>query len=182
MVKRSENHVREQIRSHFELTFDERVARAMEMDHQQIVPYHHFAAVSMECVYLYQDGYFTATIMATQALNEGLVRFIEDRNGITERIERPIAVERLRERGLLSAEAADASTRIMRSFRNDFHHMNPSVSHVPVREIAKRNIEDICAIENEIFACDFDNGKIRPRHRQYWNVSADGTMTISLRP
>jgi len=45
--------------------------------------------------------------------------------------------------------------RILRSFRNDFHHLNSSISNVPVQDIAKRDIEDIAVIEKEIFAYSY---------------------------
>jgi hypothetical protein len=45
----------------------------------------------------------------------------------------------------------------------------------------KRNIEDIGVIEKEIFEHSFENGKIIPKQRKYWDVKADGIILVSVR-
>lgn len=155
--------------------------RAMEVRPQTIIPHHHFTLASTECVYLYRDGYFMATAMTTQALNEGLIRFIAERNGIPPNVAPFQLIETLLSKSIVSPTSADAMRRILGSFRNDFHHLNPSISKVPVQDIARRNIEDIASIEKEIFEHSYHDGKIRPKHEQYWDVSADGTMLVNLR-
>lgn len=174
--------VRHYLKSRFETTFEERVQRALEVRQQSIVPHHHFTWASTECIYLYRDGYFMATAMATQALNEGLIRFITERNGIPPNQEPGVLVDLFASKNIISTACADAMRRILRSFRNDFHHLNPSISKVPVQAIAKRNIEDIASIEKEIFEHSYQDGKINPRHEKYWDVTPQGTMLVNLRP
>lgn len=70
---------------------------------------------------------------------------------------------------------------MLRSFRNDFHHLNPSISKVPVQDIAKRNIEDIAGIERELFEHDYDEGRVAPKQPKYWDISPEGTMLVNLR-
>ena len=179
-----EETIRGHLKARFEVTFEEKVQRALEMRPQIIVPHHHFTGASTECVYLYRDGYFMATAMATQALNEGLIRFIAERNGIASNQDSLSAlVDQFVENKILSPGCADAMRRILKSFRNDFHHLNPSISKVPVQAIAKRNIEDIAAIEKEIFAHSFSDqpGKLKPAQPKYWDVNADGTVHVSVR-
>jgi glycerol uptake facilitator-like aquaporin len=65
---------------------------------------------------------------------------------------------------------------------NDFHHLSPSISKVPVQDIARRNIEDIVVIEKEIFEHSYENGKINPKQKKYWDISVQGTVLVSLRP
>ncbi len=173
--------VRGHLKSRFESTFEERVQRALEVRPQIIIPHHHFTWASTECIYLYRDGYFMATAMATQALNEGLVRFIADRNGISSNQDLYVLVDVFAAQNIVSAACAEAMRRVLRSFRNDFHHLNPSISNVPVQEIAKRNIEDIGVIEKEIFEHTYENGTLSPKQEKYWDVRADGTMLVSLR-
>ena len=48
-----------------------RVERNLEVDRQRIIRSDYFAQASTECIYLYTDGYFIATVMTTQAVNEG---------------------------------------------------------------------------------------------------------------
>jgi hypothetical protein len=173
--------VREHLKSRFEATFEERVQRALDMRPQVIVPDHHFTWASTECVYLYRDGYFMATAMATQALNEGLIRFVAERSGIAPNQELNTLVDALLAQKMISNACADAMRQILRSFRNDFHHLNPSISKVPVQEIAKRNIEDIAVLEKEIFDHTFHEGKLIPKQPKYWDVNANGTTLASIR-
>ena len=176
-----EDTIRAHLKSRFESTFEERVKRALEMRPQIIIPHHHFTWASTECVYLYRDGYFLATAMATQALNEGLIRFIAERNKIPSNQDLYALVDTFVANDIVSTMTADAMRRVLKSFRNDFHHLNPSISKIPVQEIAKRNIEDIGVIEKEIFEHTYDNGKISPKQEKYWDVRADGTILVSLR-
>jgi hypothetical protein len=173
--------VRGHLKSRFESTFEERVQRALEVRPQVIIPHHHFTWASTECVYLYRDGYFMGTAMATQALNEGLIRFIADRNSIPPNQDLYVLVDLFVANNIVSAACSEAMRRVLRSFRNDFHHLNPSISKVPVQEIAKRNIEDIGAIEKEIFEHTYENGTLSPKQEKYWDVRPDGTMLVSLR-
>ncbi len=155
--------------------------RAMDVHPQTIIPHQHFTWASTECVYLYRDGYFMATAMVTQALNEGLIRFIADRNSIPPNENPSQLIETFISQSIVSATSTDAMRRILRSYRNDFHHLNPSISKVPVQDIAKRNIEDIALIEEEIFEHSYQDGKISPKHQKYWDVRADGTMLVNIR-
>ncbi|MDZ4201383.1 MAG: hypothetical protein U1C96_04455 [Gallionella sp.] len=178
----SDNHaIRHYLKSRFESTLEERVQRAMEVRPQTIIPHHHFTCASTECIYLYRDGYFMATAMATQALNEGLMRFIAERNNIPPNDNPYQLIEIFLSTSLVSVTVADSMRRILKSFRNDFHHLNPSILKVPVQDIAKRNIEDVAAIENEIFEHSYQDGKMNPKHEQYWDVRPDGTMLVNLR-
>jgi len=175
--------IRHYLKSRFENTFEDRVRRSLEIRSQAIIPHHHFTQASTECVYLYRDGYFLATAMATQALNEAIIRFVAERNGIPPNQEPPPELVALfATQGIVSNGCVDAMHRILRSFRNDFHHLNPSIAKVPVEVIAKRNIEDIAMIEGELFEHSSHEGKLSPKHEQYWNVNTDGTILVNLRP
>lgn len=174
--------VREYLKSRFEATLEERVQRALDVRPQLIVPYHHFSWASNECVYLYRDGYFVATAMSTQAVNEGLLRFVAERNGIAGNQEPDALVDALLAQNAISAACADAMRRILRSFRNDFHHLNPSISRVPIQGIAKRNIEDLAVVEKEIFEHTIDDERrLVPRQPKYWDVNGNGTVEVLIR-
>lgn len=169
------------MRQVFDQTLDERVERYLEVAHQGIVPNHHFAGASSECIDLYRDGYALSAVMVSQAVAEGIWRFVLERNQVQADRDRPALATTLVERRVLSAECADAFSRIWRSFRNDVHHMNPSVSRVPFRELARRNLLDLAAIEREIFAVSFDNGKLVPIQPRYWDLQPGGTTSVFLR-
>ena len=59
-----------------------RVDRLLEIDKQGIIGDHHFARASSECIDLYSNGHFIATVMVTQSVNEGIIKFVADRNQI----------------------------------------------------------------------------------------------------
>ena len=57
--------------------------------------------------------------------------------------------------------------------------MNASVGAVPFRELARRNMVDLAAIEREIFAFTFSNGKPVPVQPRYWG-SSSGRYDVSV--
>jgi len=176
------HYIRQSLHEDLERSIDERVDRFVTIMHQWVIPAHHFAQASAECIHLYRDGYFLSAVMVSQAVNEGIWKFILERDNLPYDPDRKAQADDLVERRIISRECADASLRIFRSFRNDFHHMNPRVAGVPVLEIAPRNILDLALIEREIFAVTFPMpGKMTPVHRRYWDVGPDGTTTIFLR-
>ena len=169
------------LRAELEQNLEQRVNRYFAIHHQNIIPGHHFAGASAECLDLYRDGYFLSTVMVSQAVAEGVFRFISDRNDVAIEAERPEMAKRLVEADIVSQQCADAFIRIWKSFRNDVHHMNPKVAEVPFNQLAKRNIEDIATIESEIFAFHVNNGKLTPQQPLYWDVRSDGTIPTFLR-
>jgi hypothetical protein len=173
--------LKKEMQAILEQTLDERVERYLEVAHQGIIPNHHFAAASSECIDLYRDGYSLSAVMVSQAVTEGIWRFVLERNQIQAERDRPAVGATLVERRILSTECAETFGRIWRSFRNDVHHMNPSVTRVPLRELAKRNLLDLAVIEREIFAVSFDNGKLVPIQPRYWDLQAGGTTSVFLR-
>ena len=61
---------------------EDRVNPYLEIDRQWIIGDHYFARASKECIHLYRDGHFIATVMTTQAVNEGILKFVAERNNI----------------------------------------------------------------------------------------------------
>jgi hypothetical protein len=169
------------MRQVLEQTIEERVERYLEVAHQGIIPNHHFAAASSECIDRYRDGYSLSAVMVSQAVTEGIWRLVLERNQVQADRDRSALATILVERGTLSADCAEAFGRIWRSFRNDVHHMNPSVERVQFRELARRNLIDLATIEREIFAVSFDNGKLVPIQPRYWDLQAGGTTSVFLR-
>ena len=150
-----------------------------------IIPNHHFAKASSECIGLYRDGYLLSAVMVSQAVAEGIWRFVLERNQIGggKKKNRPTIAAVLVGRKIISAECADAFGRIWRSFRNDVHHMNPKVSTVKFPEVAKQNMDDLATIERELFAVTFgaEAGKLVLVQPRYWDLQEDGTTQVFLR-
>lgn len=178
-IKRGQ--LQEGLRSALEQTIDQRINRYLEIEHQGIIGNHHFADASSECINLYRDGYFISGVMVSQAVNEGIVKFVAERNGIKEKKEHSELMKDFTQKEIMSSECTEASERIWRSFRNDVHHMNPKVVSIPFQKLAKRNLQDLAIIEKEIFGVNFKDGKLVPHHPQYWDVQKDGTVPVFLR-
>ncbi len=177
-----EKRVRNTLSQRFHATLDERVERYLEIEHQRITSNSHFAEASAECLSLYMDGYFMATVMTTQAVAEGILKFVVKRNQIkhTKGMKGPDVVQMLQENKIITPQCAKAFNRI-RKYRNDLHHMNPGVAKINFRNTAPNIIKDLALIEGEIFDVNIVNGGFVPVQRQYWNIGDDGTADIFLR-
>ena len=161
---------------------EDRVNRYLEVDRQGIIGGHYFAHASTECIHLYRDGHFIATVMATQAVNEGILKFVADRNNIKYgNMTRSDLLKTLMSEGIFSQNCFMASKQILGSFRNDVHHMNPKIAQIDFPKLAKENIQNLAVVECEIFDLDINEGKIVPKQPKYWDISSDGTVPVYLR-
>ena len=167
-------------RSIFENYLDKKIERYLEINHQSIIAGHYFAHASTECIYLYSDGYFISAILLSQAVCEGIMKLILEKNKITNKNDRPEILNILTNKKIVTKTLADASLRIWKSFRNDYHHMNPKVGKLDHQEIAKRNISDLAIIEKEIFGFKSERGRLKPNQPLYWDGDKD-TVSAYLR-
>jgi hypothetical protein len=179
--------VRESIESQCQSFMDEKVERYLEIEHQGIIGGHYFAPASTECIYLYRDGYFIGAVMMSHAINEGIMKFVAERNAIeknkTDGTARTVEdlISELKEKGIISPGCGDASIGIWRSYRNDIHHMNPTVADIDFKKLAQQNLKYLSTIEKEIFAYKINGGAIAPTHPEYWDIEDDGTAPVFLR-
>ena len=104
--------------------------------------------------------------MGSTLVNEGIFRFVAERNSI-DRESHEQFIKELMNGNIISEDCAKASKRIWGSFRNDVHHMNPKVATIPFEALAKRNLQDLSVIEKEIFGVDVNNGKLIPHQPKY---------------
>ena len=175
-------HLMDQFSQIDEQTREARVDRLLEIDKQGIIGNQHFARASAECIDLYSDGHFIATVMVTQAVNEGIIKFVADRNHIDyENMKREDLLPILVSNGILSQGCSNASEQIMGSFRNDVHHMNPPVATIDFPKLAKKNIQNLAIVEREIWDTNFNDGKLVPIQPKYWDINSDGTVPVYLR-
>jgi uncharacterized protein YutE (UPF0331/DUF86 family) len=175
--------ISQDLRALFEATIQERVNRHLEVSPREITANHHFTKPLVECDLLYTDGYFYSTVMVAQSVAEGISRFVAECNGLGLDIKMsgPKIVDHLVEEKLISKEYKEAFKRLWET-RNDVHHMNPEVGDIRFPELAKRSIQDLTAIEREIFAGSWSNdGKFIPTNPKYWETRADGKIGCFLR-
>lgn len=172
--------VRATLRDNFEAGFEDCVKRAMDVRHNPVIPHSHFARASSECVEIYRLGYFVATAMATQAVAQGIVKFVAERNKLGSNGNKIVLATSLENDGFISRDCGEALRRILQRHRNDISHMNPPVGKINIEEIAKENLRDLAVVEQELFAATFDNGKIIPKYSQYWDVEGQ-SIEVFLR-
>jgi hypothetical protein len=179
--------VKETIESQSQSFMESKIDRYLEIEHQGIIGGHYFAPASSECIYLYRDGYFIGAVMMSHAINEGIMKFVAERNDIrrtgTDGATRTVEdlVSELAEKGIITEACADASLGIWKSYRNDIHHMNPTVAKIDFESLAQRNLKYLSVIEREIFDFRITNGAIVPTQAKYWDVGGDGMMAAFLR-
>jgi len=179
--------VKERIEAQCKSFVKEKIDRYLEIEHQRIIGGHYFAPASSECIYLYRDGYFIGVVMMSHAINEGIIKFVAERNdierhksdGTTKTIVE--VIDELREKGIISNSCADASMRIWRSFRVDIHHMNPTVATIDFRKLSQKNLKRLSSFEKEIFGFKNNKGTIVPNQPKYWDIKSEGTAPVFLR-
>jgi len=185
--RRRKIQLKDTIESQCKSSIDEKIERYLEIEHQGIIGGHYFAKASSECIYLYRDGYFIGAVMMSHAINEGIIKFIAERNfinrqkddGKTKTIEELIL--EFKNNNIISAECAEASLKIWKSFRADIHHMNPTVSTIDYPKIAQQNLKCLSFIEKEIFGHHYNKGAMVLHHPKYWDINKDGTTSVFLR-
>jgi hypothetical protein len=179
--------VKEGIESQCKSSIEEKIDRYLEIEHQGIIGGHYFAQASSECIYLYRDGYFIGAVMMSHAINEGIIKFIAERNEIEKCKDdgntKTIAelINEFRKNAIISKSCADASMGIWKSFRADIHHMNPTVAKIDFTKLAKQNLKHLSIIEREIFDFKIRDGVIVPSQPNYWDIKSDGTAAVFLR-
>ena len=178
IIKRRD--IKDGLISILEQTVDQRVERYLEIDHQGIVGSHYFAKASSECIDLYRDGYYISAVMVSQAVNEGILKFIAESNGI-EKKAYDVLLDEFMQKSIMTSGCVQASKEILGSFRNDVHHMNPKVAKIPFQQLARKNLKNLATIEKEIFGTDFNNGELVPHHPKYWDIQKGGTVPVFLR-
>ncbi|MBI5076477.1 MAG: hypothetical protein HZB62_15100 [Nitrospirae bacterium] len=179
--------VKESIESHCQSFMEDKIERYLEIEHQGIIGEHYFAPASSECIYLYRDGYFIGAVMMSHAINEGIMKFVAERKGIERNQPDGTAktveqlISELKEKNIISGACGEASMKIWKSYRNDIHHMNPTVAKIDFKKLAQRNLKHLATIEKEIFDFKNDNGVMVPMHPEYWDIRSNGTTPVFLR-
>lgn len=176
--------LKKSLRTQDEQSLDARVDRYLFVNHQWVTGNHSFAYASAECLETYRDGHFLSCVMATQAVLEGIIKFVVARNSFIPQQgeDRGEQVRRMYSEKIVSLQFVEAVERIRDSFRNDYHHMNPGIAKRNHPELAKRNIIDLATIERELFEClPGPSGSLVPKYPKYWDIAADGSVPVFVR-
>ena len=87
----------------------------------------------------------------------------------------------VKDKNIISQDCLEASEQIRGSYRNDVHHMKPTVATIDFPKVAKKNIQNLSVVEREIWDVNFDDGRLVPIQPKYWDINPDGTVPIYLR-
>ena len=160
----------------------ERIKRCLEVDYNRIIGAQHFSRASYECIQAYHSGMFQLCVMATHSINEGIIKFVAERNRLKKIGELPDTLNRLVSLKLITGDCAQASEAIWKSFRNDIHHMNPGISKIKDwHRLAKQNLRHLATVEYCVFGHDINQGALRPHYLQYWDLNDDEHVEAYIR-
>lgn len=178
---RSREEAERYVRERFEQTLPEQLNRYLRARVHEVIPHHFFSNPSAECRELFVAGHYYGCISLAQAVAEGLSTFLAAANRQRKVKDPKTRVDRLAAAGAISSASLDAFGRIWGEDRNDYHHLNPTVEtdHARLQGRALDCIDALYVIESDVFAFGIDQGKLVPRHPQYWpNVTTGVTETF----
>lgn len=179
----SDDWKREQLELHDEARRAARADRAARTQVHGIIPGEFFAAASSECRDVFIDGHYYACISLSQAVAEGLTRFLGDFHKVGAKKDPRKRVQQLHSKRAISRAAVDAFGRIWGNDRNTLHHLNPDIP--TDHQLLERRAEDCVAalfeIESELFAFDVVDGGIAPKTPEYWPKTDAQHMGVFLR-
>ena len=160
----------------------ERIKRCLEIEHNRVIGSQHFSQASYECIQAFRSGMFLSCVMLTHSVNEGIIKFVADRNLVKRTRNLPDTLNKLVSLNLITNACAQASEAIWRSYRNDIHHMNPGISKIQDwHEFAKRNLRNLATVEYCVFGHDFNQGALIPHYPQHWDMNDDEHLLVYIR-
>lgn len=176
--------VLEQVRRRDEAHLAQRAERYASSRVHGIIPNQWFAAASSECRDMYVDGHFYGCISLSQAVAEGIAKFLLEKKGLADPGRQADRCELLRQKAAINGVCTTAFETIRGTDRNHFHHLNKQVETDwrKLRDRAAECVKALYAIEADLFAFDTDaRGAIRPKNRDLWILKGDGTADVFLR-
>ncbi len=176
--------IQEQLRQEDSSRFPYRYARALRTRVHNMIPPEWFAPASTECREMFTDGHFYGCICVAQAVGQTLAtKFLMEHHPEAKQRAGDTCAEKLYRAGVITKDCYGAFSRIWGTDRNDFHHLNKGVptDYEKLERRAEECVRDLYDIESEIFGYDISNeGKIVPRHPQYWKFGT-GMVPVFLR-
>ncbi|PKB70690.1 MAG: hypothetical protein BZY87_09185 [SAR202 cluster bacterium Io17-Chloro-G6] len=172
----------EDLRSEFEATIQARIDRYLEVKPHEIIADTHFSGVSTEISALFRDGQFYGCIALSQAVGEALVRYMCQKNNFKAAKGFENNLEKLSNRRFLDADVKDQLAHLWTG-RDDYHHLNPNIERdrLKLEELARAKARLLMEIEKEVFGFTVSEGRMRPKHPQYWDIDDKNQAQVFLR-
>ena len=146
--------------------------RRLEISLHPIVAERHFSESYMESIKAYYSGHFIACTMMTHPINEGIIKFLVEKNSVQgcSNQKRLKTIDLLKDIGLLTDYAAEASKEIYNSHRDDIHHMNKEISQIKDwHKQANQNLRNLTIVTSCVFGYDIDGPIFRPHFPNNWD-------------
>ena len=146
--------------------------RRLEISHHPVVAERHFSESYKESIQAYYSGHFIACTMMTHPINEGIIKFLVEKNSVQEcsNQKRLKTIDLLKDIGLLTDYAAEASKEIYNSHRDDIHHMNKEISQIKDwHKQANQNLRNLTIVTSCVFGYDIDGVIFRPHFPINWD-------------
>jgi len=185
--------LRLQLREEDEGKMQQRIERLQRVRVHKIIPHVWFDFASTECHDLFRDGHYYGCICLSQSVAEGLAKFILERHKCKvgkqgrpiESCKKPATSRGLIKmlKGLkggvrngspmaaLSSKCLEAFDRLEGGDRDDFHHLNRSVTsdRVKLEKRAEECVRALYDIESELFEFSVsEGGALIPHQPLYW--------------
>ena len=163
----------------------DKIKLRLEVDYNSMIGSQYFSVFSLATIQCYHEAsifhpkslLFMACVLSTHPLNEAIIKFVAKRNQIKQTEGIPKLLEKLVSKNAISDACAVSSEAIYKSYRNDLHHLNPSVSKIEVEwhDFARRNFRNIATIEHDIFGYTKEGDTLFLNYPQYWDYGYDST-------
>lgn len=108
--------VKNDLRKVFEMSLDDRVNRYLEINNSGIIANTPFAEASSECIEVYRDGFYIVTVMMRHAINEGIVRYATERNGLKKNSGFQVWLDTMLKKKIVTTKFGEASRKIWHSY------------------------------------------------------------------
>ncbi|HEV7428068.1 MAG TPA: hypothetical protein VGQ46_17055 [Thermoanaerobaculia bacterium] len=159
------------LRQRFEHSLQDRVRRRESAPVHAAIPAEWFAAATRECRDLYVDGHFYGTICLSQAVAEGISKFLAIRNGYRDPGHQNSRNKMLKKHSVISLDAYRAFKAIEGEDRNDYHHLNANIETdlEKLEERAGEGVRALFEIQIEVFAFSVgEGGTMVVTNPHYW--------------
>lgn len=164
-----------------EQTLSSRLHRYLKVKPHGIIPYTEFAPVSAECTILFRDGHFYGCIALSQAVAEGIVRFLCQKNSWNPKKHFKDNIAKLETRKFITNDLKEKFLKLWER-RDDYHHLNSTIEkdRQKLESLAYKKVSLLKEIESEVFKFSVVDGKLVPKNMKYWDLQPNGTVPVFL--
>ncbi len=159
----------QQLRAAFEAQLPYQIARAARTKALEIRPAHYFSRAAIECKDMFVAGHYVGCISLCQSVAEALARFLCTVKGVRGNAVLD-KVAKLKKHGVITPEIREAFRTIYAHDRNIFHHLDENIEtdNSTLGARAEQCVTALYQIESELFAYCLHDGKIVPKHPEFW--------------